>query len=91
MECLYNHLKEAHLSVIGQSTRRDLRASFIRRCQDTKVDEKLHLLRILSSTLKVTQKDERYHLDAKILLNDVFGHEQNTDRKQIKSVFISEL
>ncbi|XP_070705951.1 connector enhancer of kinase suppressor of ras 3 [Pempheris klunzingeri] len=52
MERLYNHLKAARLSPIGPSGRRDFRASFIRRCQNDKVNEKLHLLRILGSTLK---------------------------------------
>lgn len=55
MECLYKHLKAASLSPIGQSSRRDFRASFIRRCQNDKVNEKLHLLRILSSTLKAKE------------------------------------
>lgn len=54
MESLYNDLQAASLSVIGRSSRRDFRASFIRRCHNDKVNDKLHLLRILSSTLKVT-------------------------------------
>ncbi|XP_070844206.1 interactor protein for cytohesin exchange factors 1 [Chaetodon trifascialis] len=55
MEHLYNHLKAASLSPIGQSSRRDFRASFVRRCQNDAVNEKLHLLRILSSTLKAKE------------------------------------
>lgn len=60
MECLYNHLKAASLSPIGQSSRRDFRASFIRRCQNDKVNEKLHLLRILSSTLKARRQTAHF-------------------------------
>ena len=53
MESLYNHLKAARLSPMGQSSQRDFRASFIRRCKNDQVNEKLHLVRILRSTLKV--------------------------------------
>ncbi|XP_037304664.2 interactor protein for cytohesin exchange factors 1 [Pungitius pungitius] len=55
MESLYNHLRAASLSPIGQSSGRDFRASFITRCQDDRVNEQLHLLRILSSTLKAKE------------------------------------
>ncbi|XP_039981865.1 connector enhancer of kinase suppressor of ras 3 [Xiphias gladius] len=57
MENLYNHLKAASLSPIGQSRQRDFRASFIRRCKDDNVNEKLHLLRILNSTLKAKESE----------------------------------
>ncbi|CAK6978795.1 connector enhancer of kinase suppressor of ras 3 [Scomber scombrus] len=55
MESLYNHLKAASLSPTGQSRRKDFRASFIQRCPNHKVNEKLHLLRILTSTLKAKE------------------------------------
>ncbi|XP_040920880.1 connector enhancer of kinase suppressor of ras 3 [Toxotes jaculatrix] len=55
METLYNHLKTASLSPMGQSSQRDFRASFIRRCKNDKVNEKLHVLRILRSTLKAKE------------------------------------
>ncbi|XP_078130114.1 interactor protein for cytohesin exchange factors 1-like isoform X2 [Sander vitreus] len=57
MECLYNDLKAASLSPIGQSSQRDFRASFVRRCQNDKVNDKLHLLRILQSTLKAKESE----------------------------------
>ncbi|XP_060908711.1 connector enhancer of kinase suppressor of ras 3 [Labrus mixtus] len=57
MESLYVHLKAASLSLIGRSGQRDFRASFVRRCKNDKVNEKLHLLRILSSTLKAKQSE----------------------------------
>ncbi|KAK9531903.1 hypothetical protein VZT92_011295 [Zoarces viviparus] len=57
MESLYNHLRAASLSPIGRSSRRDFRASFVRRCQNDKVNDKLHLLRILSSTLKAKESE----------------------------------
>ncbi|KAG8011471.1 Interactor protein for cytohesin exchange factors 1 [Nibea albiflora] len=55
MESLYNHLRAASLSPIGGAKRKDFRASFIRRCENNKMNEKLHVLRILSSTLKAKE------------------------------------
>lgn len=57
MEKLYIHLKQASLSPIGDrkpSTKKDFRASFIKRCKDQTVNDKLHVIRTLNSTLKVT-------------------------------------
>uniref|UniRef100_A0A3Q4BL64 PH domain-containing protein n=1 Tax=Mola mola TaxID=94237 RepID=A0A3Q4BL64_MOLML len=55
MESLYNCLKAVRLSPIGRPSQRDFRASFIRRCHNDQVNNKLHLLRILSSTLKAKE------------------------------------
>ncbi|KAK1888794.1 Interactor protein for cytohesin exchange factors 1 [Dissostichus eleginoides] len=57
MELLYRRLQAARLSPIGQSSQKDFRASFIRRCPDDKINEELHLLRILSSTMKAKQSE----------------------------------
>ncbi|CDQ58380.1 unnamed protein product [Oncorhynchus mykiss] len=60
MERLYIHLKQASLSPIGDrkpSTKRDFRASFIKRCKNQDVNEKLHLIRTLNSTLKAKEAD----------------------------------
>ncbi|XP_005452468.2 connector enhancer of kinase suppressor of ras 3 [Oreochromis niloticus] len=57
MESLYNHLKAASLSPTGQKFQRDFRASFIRRCKNEKVNEKVHLVRILKSTLKAKESE----------------------------------
>ncbi|XP_067273059.1 interactor protein for cytohesin exchange factors 1 [Pseudorasbora parva] len=60
MEMLYLHLKEASLSPTGAlqpSTKRDFRSSFIRRCKNETVNEKLHLIRVLNSTLKAKEAD----------------------------------
>ncbi|XP_061897104.1 connector enhancer of kinase suppressor of ras 3-like isoform X1 [Entelurus aequoreus] len=60
MEKLYIHLKEACLSPIGDrkpSTKREFRASFIKRCKNHTVNDKLHLIRTLNSTLKSKQAD----------------------------------
>lgn len=57
MEMLYLHLKQASLSPTGAlqpTTKRDFRSSFIRRCKNESVNEKLHLIRALNSTLKVS-------------------------------------
>ena len=66
MQTLYIHLKQASLSPIGErkpSTKKDFRASFIRRCKNTTVNDKLHLIRTLNSTLKV------YADPSKIVIN----------------------
>ncbi|XP_029316016.1 interactor protein for cytohesin exchange factors 1 isoform X2 [Cottoperca gobio] len=60
MEKLYIHLKEASLSPIGDrkpSTKREFRASFVRRCKNHTVNDKLHLIRTLNSTLKSKEAD----------------------------------
>uniref|UniRef100_A0A4W5M8R9 PH domain-containing protein n=1 Tax=Hucho hucho TaxID=62062 RepID=A0A4W5M8R9_9TELE len=60
MERLYIHLKQASLSPIGDrkpSTKRDFRASFIKRCKNQDINEKLHLIRTLNSTLKAKEAD----------------------------------
>ncbi|KAL0967274.1 hypothetical protein UPYG_G00250170 [Umbra pygmaea] len=56
MEALYIHLKQASLSPTGE-LKKDFRASFIRRCKNDKVNEKLHLVRTLNSTLKAKEAD----------------------------------
>lgn len=56
MQRLYIHLKEASLSPTGQrkpSTKREFRASFIKRCKNHTLNDRLHLIRTLNSTLKV--------------------------------------
>ncbi|XP_053700927.1 connector enhancer of kinase suppressor of ras 3-like [Synchiropus splendidus] len=60
MEKLYIDLKQASLSPIGDrkpSTKREFRASFVRRCKDQTVNDKLHLIRTLNSTLKSKEAD----------------------------------
>ncbi|XP_035380279.1 interactor protein for cytohesin exchange factors 1 [Electrophorus electricus] len=60
LEMLYLHLKCASLSPCGApqpSTKRDYRSSFIRRCKDETINEKLHLVRTLNSTLKAKEAD----------------------------------
>ncbi|XP_036406061.1 interactor protein for cytohesin exchange factors 1 [Megalops cyprinoides] len=60
MEKLYIHLKEASLSPTGErkpSTKREFRSSFIKRCKNQNINEKLHLMRTLNSTLKAKEAD----------------------------------
>ncbi|XP_062296260.1 interactor protein for cytohesin exchange factors 1 [Scomber scombrus] len=60
MEKLYIHLKEASLSPIGDrkpSTKREFRASFVKRCKNQTVNDKLHHIRTLNSTLKSKEAD----------------------------------
>ncbi|XP_044023948.1 interactor protein for cytohesin exchange factors 1 isoform X2 [Siniperca chuatsi] len=60
MEKLYIHLKKASLSPIGDrkpSTKREFRASFIKRCKNQTVNDRLHIIRTLNSTLKSKEAD----------------------------------
>ncbi|XP_052390585.1 connector enhancer of kinase suppressor of ras 3 [Carassius gibelio] len=60
MEMLYLHLKQVSLSPTGAlqpTTKRDFRSSFIRRCKNESINEKLHLIRALNSTLKAKEAD----------------------------------
>lgn len=60
MEKLYKSLEEASLSPIGDrrpSSRVELRKSFIKRSKNPSVNEKLHKIRTLNSTLKCKEHD----------------------------------
>uniref|UniRef100_A0AAQ6ILJ4 PH domain-containing protein n=1 Tax=Anabas testudineus TaxID=64144 RepID=A0AAQ6ILJ4_ANATE len=60
MEKLYIDLKEASLSPIGDrkpSTKKEFRASFVKRCKNQAVNDKLHHIRALNSTLKSKEAD----------------------------------
>lgn len=60
LEMLYLHLKHANLSPCGELqpvTKRDYRSSFIRRCKNDTMNEQLHLVRALNSTLKAKEAD----------------------------------
>ncbi|NXQ61817.1 CNKR2 kinase, partial [Anthoscopus minutus] len=53
---LYRTLEEASLSAFGEqrpSTKQEFRKSFVKRCNDPVINEKLHHIRALKSTLKV--------------------------------------
>lgn len=57
MERLYKSLEQASLSPIGDrrlSTKKELRKSFIKRSKNPSINEKLHKIRMLNSTLKVS-------------------------------------
>lgn len=56
MEKLYKSLEQASLSPLGDrrpSTKKELRKSFVKRCKNPSINEKLHKIRTLNSTLKV--------------------------------------
>ncbi|NXO05334.1 ICEF1 protein, partial [Rhinopomastus cyanomelas] len=60
MERLYKSLEQASLSPIGDrrlSTKKELRKSFIRRSKNPSINEKLHKIRVLNSTLKCKEHD----------------------------------
>ncbi|XP_058704037.1 connector enhancer of kinase suppressor of ras 2-like [Poecile atricapillus] len=57
---LYRTLEEASLSAFGEqrpSTKQEFRKSFVKRCNDPVVNEKLHHIRVLKSTLKAKEGD----------------------------------
>ncbi|KAL1770145.1 interactor protein for cytohesin exchange factors 1 isoform X1 [Sigmodon hispidus] len=57
MEKLYKSLEQASLSPLGDrrpSTKKELRKSFVKRCKNPSINEKLHKIRTLNSTLKKT-------------------------------------
>ncbi|XP_063098958.1 connector enhancer of kinase suppressor of ras 2 isoform X2 [Cavia porcellus] len=58
LQDLYRALEQASLSPIGEhriSTKMEYKLSFIKRCNDPVMNEKLHRLRILKSTLKARE------------------------------------
>ncbi|KAI1897380.1 hypothetical protein AGOR_G00082710 [Albula goreensis] len=60
MEKLYIHLKHASLSPTGERkpcTKKEFRSSFIKRCKNHTLNEKLHVVRTLNSTLKAKEAD----------------------------------
>ncbi|NXE08202.1 CNKR2 kinase, partial [Lophotis ruficrista] len=53
---LYKSLEQASLSAFGEqrpSTKQEFRKSFVKRCNDPVINDKLHHIRVLKSTLKV--------------------------------------
>ncbi|KAM9180893.1 connector enhancer of kinase suppressor of ras 2 isoform 3-T3 [Dugong dugon] len=58
LQDLYRALEQASLSLLGEhriSTKLEYKLSFIKRCNDPVMNEKLHRLRILKSTLKARE------------------------------------
>ncbi|KAM6143644.1 connector enhancer of kinase suppressor of ras 2 isoform 2-T2 [Erethizon dorsatum] len=58
LQDLYRALEQASLSPIGEhriSTKMEYKLSFVKRCNDPVMNEKLHRLRILKSTLKARE------------------------------------
>uniref|UniRef100_A0A8B9UQD5 Connector enhancer of kinase suppressor of ras 2-like n=1 Tax=Anas zonorhyncha TaxID=75864 RepID=A0A8B9UQD5_9AVES len=57
---LYKSLEQASLSAFGEqrpSTKQEFRKSFVKRCNDPVINEKLHHIRALKSTLKAKEGD----------------------------------
>lgn len=53
---LYRSIERASLSALGEqrpSTKQEFRRSFVKRCNDPVINDKLHRIRALRSTLKV--------------------------------------
>ncbi|KFP40802.1 Connector enhancer of kinase suppressor of ras 2, partial [Chlamydotis macqueenii] len=57
---LYKSLEQASLSAFGEqrpSTKQEFRKSFVKRCNDPVINDKLHHIRVLKSTLKAKEGD----------------------------------
>ncbi|KAG9271927.1 connector enhancer of kinase suppressor of ras 2-like [Astyanax mexicanus] len=60
LEELYHSLEQASLSAIGETrptTKQELRRSFLKRCGDPIINDQLHHVRILNSTLKAKENE----------------------------------
>ncbi|KAI4886916.1 hypothetical protein NFI96_030430 [Prochilodus magdalenae] len=60
LEQLYHALEQANLSAMGDvrpTTKQEFRRSFLKRCNDPIVNDKLHHVRILNSTLKAKEDE----------------------------------
>ncbi|XP_066452202.1 interactor protein for cytohesin exchange factors 1 isoform X2 [Eleutherodactylus coqui] len=71
MEKLYKSLEEASLSPIGDrrpSSKIELRKSFIKRSKNPSVNDKLHKIRTLNSTLKMDDWKDNQHCFRSVLL-----------------------
>ncbi|KAJ8266453.1 hypothetical protein GJAV_G00130600 [Gymnothorax javanicus] len=60
LQQLYRSLEQASLSALGEqrpSTKQEFRRSFVKRCNDPVLNDKLHRIRALRSTLKAKEGD----------------------------------
>ncbi|MEE6519383.1 hypothetical protein FKM82_031172, partial [Ascaphus truei] len=74
---LYRTLEQASLSAFGEqrpSTKQEFRRSFIKRCNDPVINEKLHGIRVLKSTLKAKEGDL-------VILNNLLDDPSLTSKK----------
>ncbi|XP_061483271.1 connector enhancer of kinase suppressor of ras 2 isoform X4 [Rhineura floridana] len=84
LQDLYRSLELASLSPLGDqqiSTKTEYKRFFIQRCRDPKVNEKLHQLRILKSTLKA--REEEVAIIDKVLDNPDLTSKDFQDWKQM--------
>ncbi|XP_056414590.1 connector enhancer of kinase suppressor of ras 2 isoform X4 [Hyla sarda] len=84
LQDLYRALEKASLSPLGEqrlSTKMEYKKSFIKRCSDPVVNEKLHRLRILKSTLKA--KEGEVAIIDKILENPDLTSKDFQEWKQL--------
>ncbi|KAM9246412.1 connector enhancer of kinase suppressor of ras 2 isoform 4-T4 [Leptosomus discolor] len=84
LQDLYRALEQASLSPLGEhriSTKLEYKKSFIKRCSDPVVNEKLHQLRILKSTLKA--REGEVAIIDKVLDNPVLTSRDFQEWKQM--------
>uniref|UniRef100_A0A671QEX5 PH domain-containing protein n=1 Tax=Sinocyclocheilus anshuiensis TaxID=1608454 RepID=A0A671QEX5_9TELE len=92
MERLYLYLKRASLSPTGErkpSSKWELRASFIKRCKNQTLNEKIHLIRTLNSTLKAKEAD-LLTLE-QVLADSAFTASKFREWKETNAVLLQEI
>lgn len=92
LERLYLHLKRASLSPTGErkpSSKWELRASFIKRSKNQKLNEKIHTIRTLNSTLKAKEAD--LLILEQILSDDSLTADKFREWKENNAVLLQEV
>ncbi|KAK9959964.1 hypothetical protein ABG768_010048 [Culter alburnus] len=92
MDEMFHSLKKGGVSLIGQNqptTHDQLRKSFIKRNKNPVINEKIHILRALQSTLKA--KEAELHLINKILEDSEFSAQKFRQWKQFNEELMQDI
>ncbi|XP_052009979.1 connector enhancer of kinase suppressor of ras 1-like isoform X2 [Xyrauchen texanus] len=92
MDEMFHSLKKGGVSLIGQNqpmTHDQLRKSFIRRNKNPVINDKIHTLRALQSTLKA--KEAELHLVNKILEDSTFSPQKFREWKQFNEELLQDI
>lgn len=92
MDEMFHSLKKGGVSLIGQNqptTHDQLRKSFIKRNKNPVINEKIHTLRALQSTLKA--KEAEHHLINKILEDSEFSPQKFRQWKKLNEELLQDI
>ncbi|XP_042598323.1 CNK3/IPCEF1 fusion protein-like [Cyprinus carpio] len=92
MDEMFHSLKKGGVSLTGQNqptTHDQLRKSFIKRNKNPVINEKIHILRALQSTLKA--KEAELHLIDKILEDSVFSPQNFRQWKKLNEELLQDI